>query len=238
MNILTIIVILAIIFCLYSFVSLKVLSKDYVNFFGYTFFQVATGSMTGTIEVGDAVVVKITDEYQLGDIVTYQSGDDFITHRIIEETDDYIIAKGDANNTNDNPIDKSLVLGKVVQIIPKVGVWKDTLLTPKVIILIFATLFMFSLLFAYNGKNIKIILGSTKENRFKSGSNVNDDELDLELRRSKRKNRPKKILEYTQVIDLKPLQNINVKKKKSLEYTRVIDLAEIKNNINGDNHDK
>ena len=37
--------------CIYTFVMTDILKKDYVNVFGYTYFVVSTGSMSGTIEV-------------------------------------------------------------------------------------------------------------------------------------------------------------------------------------------
>ena len=47
-----------------------------------------------------------------------------------------IITKGDANNSEDKPIKEEQILGKVVKIIPKVGIWKDILLSPEILILI------------------------------------------------------------------------------------------------------
>ena len=135
-NVLIVIVIIAILFCLYCVFSIKVLNNKYVNVFGYSVFEVATGSMHGSIEVGDAVLVKIGSKYDVGDIVTYQNGDDFITHRVVSIQDDYVITKGDANNVNDNPIDNKLILGRVVKVMPKLGIWKKVLLTPKVIVLV------------------------------------------------------------------------------------------------------
>ena len=157
-NVLIVIVVIAILFCVYNFISLKILKNDYVNIFGYSFFEVATGSMSGAIEEGDAVIIKLDTKYDVGDVVTYKSGKDFITHRIIEINDDYVITKGDANNTNDNPIDKQLIIGKVVKTISNVKTLRKVILNPKVIVLVFITLFSLSLLFSYNGKNIKIVV--------------------------------------------------------------------------------
>ena len=53
------------------------------------------------------------------DIITYKSDNAFITHRIIKMDGDSIIAKGDNNNTQDKPITKDAVLGKVVFIFNK-----------------------------------------------------------------------------------------------------------------------
>lgn len=72
-----------IVLCILAFISTVVLHKDYVNIGGYTFFIVASGSMSGTVDVNDMVIVKITDDFQVGDIVTYQADGYFVTHRII-----------------------------------------------------------------------------------------------------------------------------------------------------------
>ena len=106
---------------------MKILQNKYVNFFGYTYFQVATGSMRDYIKEGDVVIVKINSDYAEGDVITYISGNDFVTHRVVEKSDDFVITKGDNNNTNDNPIDKSLILGKVTKIIPNVKTIKQVL---------------------------------------------------------------------------------------------------------------
>ena len=50
--------------CVYTFVMTDILKKDYANVFGYTYFVVATGSMSGTIEVNDVVIVKLTDDVE------------------------------------------------------------------------------------------------------------------------------------------------------------------------------
>jgi signal peptidase len=227
-NILIVLVIIAIIICEYSVFSIKVLHKGYVNFFGYSVFEVATGSMKDEINIGDAVLVKINDDYEVGDIITYQSGEEFITHRVVSKTDTYIITKGDANNVNDNPIDKGLVLGRVVKIMPQVGIWKKVILTPKVIILILITLFVFSILFSYDGNAIKIV-------SFKKAQKEIDQKIEDEVNKkvaviSRRKKRVKKVLDATQILDLNEVKKIkeNDKKKKTLDATQIIDISDIK----------
>ena len=228
-NVLIVIVIIAILFCAYCMFSVKVLNHKYVNIFGYSIFEVATGSMHGSIEIGDAVLVKIGSDYQVNDIITYQSGDDFITHRVISINDNDILTKGDANNVNDNPIEKDLVLGKVVKILPRLGVWKKVLLTPKVIILLLVTLFIFSMLFSYDGEKIKIISSKKAQKEI-------DDEVSNKVNKqvaaiNRKKKRSKKILDATQIIDIKEVnKKVNKetsKKKKTLDATQIIDISEI-----------
>ena len=64
LNTLLVIVSILIIIGLYYLVQIKILNNSYANIFGYTFFEVATGSMSNTIEIGDVVIVKITKEVQ------------------------------------------------------------------------------------------------------------------------------------------------------------------------------
>ena len=49
-----------------------------------------------------------------GDVITYTSGETYVTHRIVSITDENIVTKGDANNTMDEPITKDNIIGKVV----------------------------------------------------------------------------------------------------------------------------
>lgn len=135
LDILTVIVLIAIILGIYYIVQVRVLQKNDANLFGYTFFEVATGSMSGTIEIGDVVIVKLTKDVQENDIIVYKEENDFITHRLIEKNDNELITKGDANNAEDKPITVEQVLGKVIKVIPKVKIWKKVLFSPEIIIL-------------------------------------------------------------------------------------------------------
>lgn len=104
--------------CIYTFIMTDVLKKDYANIFGYTYFVVATGSMSGTIEVNDVVIVKLGEDVDVNDIITYQgSQGEFITHRVIKKVGDQIITQGDVNNTEDEPITTDDVVGEVKMVI-------------------------------------------------------------------------------------------------------------------------
>ncbi len=113
--------------------------KSDAAIFGYRFYQVLTDSMASQpgssskgFYSGDIVLVQMTDgsEVKEGDIVTFQigEGDRYLTHRMVKRLDelngepgDYIVTRGDANNTDDPPIDASRVYGKVAFVIPKMG---------------------------------------------------------------------------------------------------------------------
>ena len=100
--------------CIYTFVITDVLKKDYVNVFGYTYFVVATGSMSGTIEVDDIIFVRITKDVHTNDVITFKNKDgDIITHRLITQSGDTYVTKGDVNNVADEAITKSQIIGKV-----------------------------------------------------------------------------------------------------------------------------
>lgn len=104
--------------CVYTFIMTDILKKDYANVFGYTYFVVATGSMSGTIEVNDVVIVKLGNEAEVGDIITYKTEDGaFITHRVVKEIGSQLITQGDVNNTEDEPISKDDMVGTVEMII-------------------------------------------------------------------------------------------------------------------------
>lgn len=137
LNILLVFVSLLIMVGIYYLIQIKVLNNPYANIFGFTFFEVATGSMSNTIEIGDVVLVEITKEVKENDIIVYQEEDNFITHRLIQKSENgEWITKGDANNIEDSPIQESQVLGKVAYIIPKLGVWRRAILSPQVLILL------------------------------------------------------------------------------------------------------
>ena len=133
----------------YSIIEAKILDKPYTNILGYTIFEVATGSMSGTIEIGDAIIVKLQTEIQTGDIVVFEQDENLVTHRIIKITENNVITKGDANNTEDDPISRNNIIGKVVKIIPNIGIWKRVILTPKVFISIITTIILFGLAVSY-----------------------------------------------------------------------------------------
>lgn len=110
--------VLLIMLSVYTFVVTDIMKKDYVNIFGYSYFVVATGSMSGTIEVNDIIFVRLTDNVKNNDIITFRNNSgDIITHRIIQTSGNRIITKGDANNTQDDAITRNSVIGKVVGII-------------------------------------------------------------------------------------------------------------------------
>ena len=150
---LTIILLIVLAIVSYCYAQLKLFNKDYINFCGHTIFQVITGSMEDTIKIKDIVIVKLTKDIKENDIITYKSGEDFVTHRVIKKTNEEIITKGDANNSEDKPITSNDVVGKVIFIFSNVAVWINVLKTPQVIIAVLITIIAIWLLFGNSKDN-------------------------------------------------------------------------------------
>ena len=81
LNTFLVIITVIIIIGAYYMYQTKIQKKDYANLFGYSLFEVATGSMSPTIEVGDVVITKITKVVNENDIIVYMDGKNIITHR-------------------------------------------------------------------------------------------------------------------------------------------------------------
>lgn len=134
LNLLIVFVVIIMIIAIYYIVQIKVLNKPYANIFGYTFFEVATGSMEPTINVGDIIIVKLTNDVTDDEIIVCQEDKSFITHRLLKTENGKFITKGDANNTEDEPMDPKNLIGKVVNIIPNFALWKKIIFAPQVIV--------------------------------------------------------------------------------------------------------
>ncbi len=88
--------------------------------FGFSPAIVVTGSMEPTIPVGSLIITHSQSEYKERDIIMFKSENvsSSVTHRIIKVTENGYITQGDANNTPDEEIPKSAVIGKVILSIP------------------------------------------------------------------------------------------------------------------------
>lgn len=99
--------------------------------FGWSWAVVVSGSMSPEIEVDDLVVIHEQEEYTVGEIISYKSGQSLVTHRIVGQDGQAFQTKGDFNNTVDmNPVSKDNIVGKVVKIVPGVGRYLTFLRTP------------------------------------------------------------------------------------------------------------
>ena len=152
LDIIIIILIILVIGGILGFVQLKRQNKEYINIFGYSLFKVETGSMMPTLQIGDIIIVKLTDSVNENDIITFKTENEFITHRIIEIDGDTIITKGDKNNTEDKPIKKENIVGKVSYIFSNVNVWKKVFIDKAVFIPIIITVILIFILSIYKEK--------------------------------------------------------------------------------------
>ena len=108
----------------YVFVKSVRAGKDRVpSVFGFSFMQVATGSMEPTIPTGSLIIVRDTDAnaVQVGDVITFYSSDPLIagkpnTHRVVEIRQDngqpVFTTRGDATPQDDPyPVYASQLIG-------------------------------------------------------------------------------------------------------------------------------
>lgn len=117
--------------CNWYFIAVRTLKNKNPTLFGYSTAIVVSGSMTGTINVNDMIIIHHKDSYSCGDIITYQNEGSLVTHRIEEITDAGYITKGDSNNTPDkDPVTEDKIVGSVIMVIPKVGLLVTALKTP------------------------------------------------------------------------------------------------------------
>ena len=106
--------------------------------FGYGASVVLSGSMEPEFSKGDLIIVGEADSYQERDIVVFQDGASLVVHRIIEIDGEKIITQGDANNVPDEPIESSVIKGKVLFHIDKLGTIVSFFKTPVGTVLIIA----------------------------------------------------------------------------------------------------
>ena len=105
--------------------------------FGYSVLIIASPSMTGAIEAGDAIIIKNSDSYAVGDVITYFPEDESfsVTHRIVRMEGDKFYTKGDANQSEDpDPVLIEQIAGKVAVKLDKVGYFIEWLKSPVGII--------------------------------------------------------------------------------------------------------
>lgn len=149
---------------IYKSIQIKVLGNDYSSFFGYSVFEVKTGSMADTINIGDWIIVKSSPKIQLNDIVTYKQDGEFITHRVVEAYKGTYITKGDANTAKDDPIKQEQIVGRVSKILPHFGIIRKTIFNPLVLVMLIITIYLIGY--------------ATKKNKVEAEKNNNSNKLD------------------------------------------------------------
>lgn len=206
--------------CVYTFVVTDVLKKDYVNVFGYTYFVVSTGSMSGTIEVNDIVFVKITDDVEEDDVVSYvNKNGDIITHRLVQKVGDKLITQGDVNNVADDPIDKDNLIGKVQLVVSPSFILKS--------IAIFLILFIALSLINFDKIIKKYVIGDREEG-------PKDVEVPDDIFSSKKHRKEEKSTGLTINIPVEEIEKIHESQEKEVdddtEILEIEDIIDIDNN--------
>lgn len=223
-NFFTGVLLIILILVIYGKAVLIFSENAYPNYFGYTFFEVVSGSMEPTLNINDVILVKVTrNDLKKDDIIAFVNEKSVITHRIVYQEGDVITVKGDSNNTIDKPINVSQVIGKVVKIYPKLGVWKKVITDPKVLILIFVTLLLFDYALSYNKKDKdKKVLIKQKEKPSKEVNEKREEpkeevtikkiEIPKETEAVKREETPykesEKLLELTRKINIEEINKL------------------------------
>ena len=106
--------------------------------FGVGAAVVLSGSMEPELSVGDLMIVVERESYNVRDVVVYQDGRTAVVHRIKSIDGDTVITRGDANDSDDSPIQKSQIKGEVVFVMPLVGYAVNVIKTPACTIIIIA----------------------------------------------------------------------------------------------------
>ena len=206
--------------CIYTFVVTDIMKKDYVNVFGYTYFVVKTGSMSGTLEVDDIIIVKLSKDANLNDIITYVNDDgEIITHRLVRKVSGKLIAQGDVNNAEDNPITNDQLVGVV-----------KLAISPSFILKLVATfLILFIFLALINFDNIiqkyiikekkKVVTGTVPEEIFVTKEHKKEEKTGL-----------------TVSIPLNEIANIEKAQEKEIESEEEIEILEVEDVIDIDNN--
>ena len=198
-NVFTYILLAILILIIYGKAVMTFTNNMYPNFFGYTVLQVESGSMEPTISTSDVILVKLdNNNVQKDDIISYISEDSIITHRVMFIDGDKYTCKGDANNTIDTTITKSMIIGEVVKIYPKLGIWKKVFSEPQIILVLFITLVLFD------------IALSRKKPEEKKKEEKKEEEEEITITK----------------VEL-PDETPQLNKEELLEFTKTIDLTEI-----------
>lgn len=179
LNIIMIIVFIIMLIAGYCFLQVNVFNNKYANVFGYTMFQIKTGSMEDELKVGDIIIVDILnskDSLKEKEVISYIEEGKIITHRIVDIDGKKIITKGDANNTTDDPIERKQVIGKVVNVIPNVQVWTQVLKTKEVYTMIIITIVLFVITFSINTEKEEKEEKSKKTKADKKTEDNNEEE--------------------------------------------------------------
>lgn len=85
--------------------------------------SIMSGSMEPVLRTGGIVFTDTKERRpEIGDIVTYQVGENRVTHRVIRKERKGYVTKGDANNKEDpTVVTADQIIGKVIFVLPCLG---------------------------------------------------------------------------------------------------------------------
>ncbi len=87
--------------------------------------SIMSGSMEPVLRTGGIVFTDTKEQShpEIGDIVTYQVGENRVTHRVIRKERKGYVTKGDANNMEDvsTVVTADQIIGKVIFVLPCLG---------------------------------------------------------------------------------------------------------------------
>ncbi|WP_099159096.1 signal peptidase I SipW [Virgibacillus ndiopensis] len=115
-NLITSLLFIVLLVTFFAVITMKA-SGGEANLFGYQLKTVLSGSMEPDIQTGSIIAIKETDDqrnFQKGDVITFQSNDMLITHRIIDVKNNgqQYITQGDANDAPDmDPVLSDSIVG-------------------------------------------------------------------------------------------------------------------------------
>ncbi len=84
----------------------------------YPLATITSGSMWPQLKVNDLILMKgiSGEEAKVGQIIIYKNAQGFTIHRLIRRQGSMLITKGDANNSEDAPVNPKDVVGRMVYI--------------------------------------------------------------------------------------------------------------------------
>lgn len=213
----TIILIIVLSYNAYNFINVKILKNDMTSIFGYSILEVVSGSMEPSIHVGDMIIIDTKDKnYNVKDVVTfYDEHGSFVTHRIISLDGNYMITKGDNNNSEDKMTSTNKIVGKYVTRVPGMGKVIGAFKSPFTMIMILVIGILACVLLSTDSDGNPILdeeekeyeeflknkqKGTSKEEVIKKEESTKKDkieEIEVELRFTKTAAKQKKITEDT-----------------------------------------
>lgn len=112
----------ALLIALWQFAARFFFGQKLPTVLGYAGEIVLSGSMEPAISTGDLLVIRREKDYQTGDIISFWSDGTLVTHRLVEQTSEGLVTKGDHNNAPDRrPVQSEQIAGRVVWRIPWLG---------------------------------------------------------------------------------------------------------------------